>query len=76
MAKAGAGFGLICPNCKCRIDVHGTAGSDPELCPQCGHKMVANPSAKITAGVSCKKCHSSFGIINSDKCPNCGEAFS
>ena len=72
----GAGFGLMCSYCNITIDVFGVVGSDPQHCPQCGRIMVPNPQAKISARVTCDKCHSSFGLINSDRCPNCGEPFS
>lgn len=75
MSGPGAGFGLMCPICNIIIDVHATVGSDPQRCPRCGRNMVPNPSAKISAKVTCQKCNSSFGLINSDKCPKCGEPF-
>ncbi len=75
MNGAGAGFGLRCPDCNITIDVVATVGGDPELCPQCGKTMVPNPDAKISAHVTCSKCNSSFGLINSDTCPKCGEPF-
>jgi len=75
MENAGSGFGLKCPNCKTSIDVYGTVGADPQLCPNCGTKMIPNESAKITTQITCKNCNSSFGIINSDTCPICGKPF-
>jgi len=75
MNGPGAGFGLKCPKCNITIDVIATVGSDPQRCPNCGNKMVPNPQAKISAKVTCKKCNSSFVLINSDKCPHCGEYF-
>jgi rRNA maturation endonuclease Nob1 len=75
MAEAGAGFGLMCPDCNISIDVQAVVGADPERCPNCGKKMVPNPVSKISAGVTCNNCNSRFGLINSDTCPNCGEPF-
>lgn len=75
MTGPGAGFGLMCPYCKITIDVYAVVGSDPQHCPKCGRDMVPNPLSKISARVTCKKCNCSFGLINSDKCPNCGEPF-
>ncbi|MHC4103642.1 MAG: YfgJ family double zinc ribbon protein, partial [Planctomycetota bacterium] len=48
---------------------------DPGLCPKCGKKMIPNPSAEISAHVTCNNCNSSFGLINSNTCPNCGKPF-
>jgi rRNA maturation endonuclease Nob1 len=75
MNNPGSGFGLMCSTCGSTFDIIGTIGADPQRCPQCGGIMVPNPNAKITAKVTCKKCNSSFGLINSDKCPKCGEPF-
>ena len=75
MSNVGAGFGPLCPNCGTSIDIHASAGTDVEKCPKCGTKMIPNPNARVSAGVTCKNCNSSFGIINSDKCPNCGTPF-
>lgn len=75
MTGAGAGFGLKCPFCGFRVDILGTVGADPQRCPQCGRDMVPNPSARISAKATCTKCHSHSGLINSDKCPVCGEPF-
>ena len=75
MNSSGAGFGFRCPNCNITIDVIATLGSDPQCCPQCGRNMIPNPQTKISAKAICKKCNSFFGLINSDKCPNCGELF-
>jgi hypothetical protein len=75
MTGAGAGFGFMCPFCGFRVDILGTVGGDPQRCPQCGRGMVPNPNARISAKVTCNKCHSQFGLINSDNCPVCGEPF-
>jgi len=68
-------YGMICPNCKFTVDVFATVGGDASKCPRCKGDMVPNQAAKISANANCKKCNSSFGIINSDKCPNCGTEF-
>lgn len=75
MSNVGSAFGLICPNFNLSIDIRGSAGSDPEICPECGTKMVANKKAKVFTNVTCKKCGSSFGIINRDTCPACNTPF-
>ena len=75
MNDAGAGFGLFCADCNITIDIVAKVGGDPGLCPKCGKKMIPNPSAEISAHVTCNKCNSSFGLINSNTCPNCGEPF-
>ena len=69
-------FGYKCPNCNSTIDIAAVAGSNKLLCPNCKTEMVPNPDGKtVSANVYCKKCNSSFGLINSDKCPNCGSSF-
>lgn len=74
--NAGTGFGLYCPNCATTINVYTTIGGDPSKCPNCGTKMVPNPSAAITANAHCNKCDSFVGITNLDCCPHCGEPYS
>ncbi len=75
MDNSEAGFGLLCPNCGVSIDVYASLGLSPQLCPMCRHKMIAHHSSQIYAKVTCRKCHSFFGLINNDKCPYCGELF-
>jgi len=75
--QTGSFFGYKCPNCNSKIDIAAVAGSDELLCPNCKTKMVPNSEGKtVSANVHCKKCDSSFGLINSDKCPSCGSPFS
>ena len=70
-------FGYKCPNCNSTVDIGVSVGSGEQLCPNCKAKMIPNPEGKTTsANVHCSKCNSSFGLINSDKCPNCGQPFS
>lgn len=75
MVEAGSAFGLKCPKCGNSYDIIGSVGSDPEICNNCGTKMVPNEEAKISANVTCSNCGSSFGLINSDTCPNCKTPF-
>lgn len=79
--KGIAFFGFICPKCRSTIDIGASVSSasseeDPK-CPSCGTKMEPNPQGQTTsANVHCRNCNSSFGLINSDKCPCCGQPFS
>ncbi len=69
-------FGYICPKCKTTIDISAIVGNDKIHCPTCKTEMVPNKQGRsVSANVHCKKCNSIFGIINSDKCPNCGTLF-
>ncbi len=69
-------FGYICPNCKSTIDIGAIVGSSKILCPTCKTEMVPNKNGRsVGTNVHCKNCNSSFGLINSDKCPNCGTPF-
>ena len=71
--KVASFFGYICPNCKTTIDIGAFAGGNKLLCPSCGTEMVPNPEGRpVTMNAHCKKCNSFFGMINTDKCPNCG----
>lgn len=75
--KTGTYFGYKCPKCNSTIDIAAVVGSDKLLCPNCKTEIIPNDSGKtVSANVTCKKCNSSFGMINSDKCPNCGTLFS
>lgn len=75
MVEVGSVFGLKCPKCGHSFDIGGFVGSDPEICTNCGTKMVPNEKAKISANVTCSNCGASFGLINSDTCPNCKTPF-
>jgi len=70
-------FGYICPKCKSTIDVAAIVGSDKLTCPQCKTPMVPNSNGRTSAAnVYCAKCNTSYGLVNSDKCPQCGGPFS
>ena len=74
--KATTFFGYICPKCHTTIDIGAIVGGGEPLCPQCKTPMVPNPNGRnVATNVHCKNCNSTFGIINSDKCPNCGTPF-
>lgn len=65
-------YGFICPNCKSTVDI----GIGEPICPDCKTKMIPNEQGtSVAANVHCKNCDISFGLINSDKCPECGTPF-
>ncbi len=65
-------FGFICPQCKSTVDI----GVGQPNCPSCGTRMVANKQGTpVATNVHCKKCNTSYGMINSDKCPDCATKF-
>lgn len=67
-------FGFMCPQCKSSVDI-GAGG--PPTCPECGNAMIPNPNASpVTANAYCANCKSLSGIVNSDRCPDCGGPFS
>lgn len=68
-------YGYICPNCKSTIGVN--IGNEDDLkCPNCRTKMVPNEGATPwTMNAHCKHCNTSYGMIDSDKCPTCGRPF-
>ena len=75
--KASSFFGHKCPNCGSTTDVAGVVGSDQLHCPSCGTIMEPDPEGKaVAANVYCPNCESSFGLVTSDKCPQCGGPFS
>jgi rRNA maturation protein Nop10 len=75
--KAASFFGYMCPKCGSSVDIAAIAGTDRLLCDNCKTEMVPNPKGKSSsANVSCKKCNTFYGLVNSDKCPACGEPFS
>lgn len=74
--KAGSYFGYKCPRCHSTVDIGAMVGTDKPHCPSCGTIMEPDPKGKISAAnVHCSKCNSSFGLVNSDKCPHCGQPF-
>jgi rRNA maturation endonuclease Nob1 len=67
-------FGYRCPRCGSTVDI-GVATGDP-ACPSCGTKMEPNSSGRgAAANVYCAKCDAAFGLVNSDRCPQCGGPF-
>lgn len=65
-------FGFICPVCKSTVDI----GVGEPNCPNCETRMIPNKLGTLVgANVHCKNCNSFFGMINSDKCPDCGTPF-
>jgi DNA-directed RNA polymerase subunit RPC12/RpoP len=68
-------FGYRCPKCGSTVDIGVTTGRPS--CPTCGTTMAPNEGAKSSAGnVYCPRCKASYGLVNSDKCPQCGGPFS
>ncbi|MGZ7050198.1 MAG: hypothetical protein ACXVHW_10590 [Methanobacterium sp.] len=74
--KTGVFFGYKCPKCGSKVDLTVVVGTDKNLCPKCKTIMESDPEGTISmANVRCSNCNSFFGLINSDKCPNCGTNF-
>lgn len=74
--QAGSFFGYKCPKCQTSIDIAAIVGSDKLHCPNCGIEMMPDPQGKTSsANVYCRKCNTSFGLVNSDRCPKCGGPF-
>jgi hypothetical protein len=76
--KASSYFGYKCPKCNSTIDIAAVLSPSAILfCENCGTEMVPNPNGRTcAANVYCPKCHISFGLVNSDTCPECGGPFS
>lgn len=73
--EAGAFFGYICPKCKSKADIIAVAGATEPKC-SCGTTMVPDPEGKSsTANAYCPKCKTLSGLVNSDRCPQCGGPF-
>ena len=71
--QVGAFFGYKCPQCNTKIDIGAVAGTSELNCPNCGVKMVPDLEGKASAAnVYCPKCKASYGLVNSDRCPQCG----
>jgi len=71
-------FGYICPQCRGTIDIGAVVGGGRDMiCSKCKIPMVPNPNGQMSAAnVYCENCIVGYGIINSDKCPQCGGQFS
>jgi len=66
-------FGYICPRCKSTVDIGVAVGQSIELCPQCQTRMIPNPGGRSSAAnVYCSTCRVVVGLVNSDRCPQCG----
>ncbi len=74
--KVGAFFGYKCPRCNSTVDIGAVAGASTLKCPNCGVDMVPDPKGKTSAAKAyCPKCKSLYGLVNSDRCPQCGGPF-
>ena len=75
--KTGAFFGYKCPRCGSKFDIGAIAGDDKMPCSNCGAIMEPDPDGKTsTANAYCPRCKSFSGLVNSDRCPECGGPFS
>lgn len=75
--EASTFFGYKCPTCNSKVTVGLTIGTDKIDCPNCHTAMVPDKDGQASAGnVYCSRCKAAFGLVLSDKCPICGEAFS
>jgi hypothetical protein len=64
-------FGFECPRCNSTVDI-GVGSGDP-TCPTCGTPMVPNTESRgAAANVYCKTCKAAYGLVNSNRCPQCG----
>jgi len=67
-------FGFKCPRCGSTVDIGVTTG-DPS-CPNCGAAMIRNEQfTGAAANVHCPTCNATYGLVNSDRCPQCGGPF-
>ena len=72
----GAFFGFMCPRCRSSAKFAVSPSADELLCHQCGGVMVPDDNAgPMAMGAYCARCDASYGIIDSDRCPKCGEPF-
>ena len=75
--KASTFFGYKCPKCNSKVTVSAILGADEMRCPSCNSVMEPDEEGQASAAnVYCPKCKSQFGLVTSDKCPNCGGEFS
>lgn len=70
-------FSYKCPRIGCNTKITvGVNNAERILCPKCQTEMVADLDAQpVAANVRCGNCNAVFGLITSDKCPNCGKFF-
>jgi predicted RNA-binding Zn-ribbon protein involved in translation (DUF1610 family) len=67
--------GFRCPKCGSTVEIGVTSGHP--TCPSCGARMVPNEKARgAAANVYCPTCKASYGLVTSDRCPQCGGPFS
>jgi rRNA maturation endonuclease Nob1 len=67
--------GFKCPRCHSTVDIGVTSGHP--ACTSCGTAMVQNENAPgAAANIYCRTCNAAFGLVNSDRCPECGGPFS
>jgi hypothetical protein len=68
-------YGYKCPKCNSSVNIGVTVGEPRCPSPGCNTLMIPDSKANaVYTNVSCKKCGSSFGMINSSICP-CGKPF-
>lgn len=73
--ETGAFFGYKCPKCNSKSDVIAVVGATEPICP-CGTKMIPDSEGQSsTANAYCPRCKSFSGLVNSDRCPECGGPF-
>jgi hypothetical protein len=74
MTIAGSFFGYKCERCGSTVDVGAVVGSDSLMC--CGIPMEPDPGGRASAAnVYCPNCKTAYGLVNSDRCPDCGGAW-
>ena len=74
--QGGVFFGYKCPRGCSRVDIGAVAGSSEYNCSHCGTKMVPDSEGQASAAkVYCPRCKAQYGLVNSDRCPQCGGPF-
>ena len=69
-------FGYKCPRCNSKVNLHVVLGKDSPECPNCHTIMVPDEEGQVSAAnVYCPICKTAFGLVQSDKCPDCGGPF-
>ena len=71
-------FGYRCPSCDTTVDIGAsTSPSAEQRCPSCGTPMLPDPKGRASAAnVYCPRCKIAVGLVNSDRCPECGGPWS